>query len=89
MTQDTIKKILSVTAGIVAAIIGAQTAGQIHLPAEAIGWLGIAGIVLGTFGASPIGRVIGQKERRELEPVFPRPDQNDDVITSDERPQRR
>ncbi len=89
MNQNRLKIALSVLATIVVAILGAQTAGQLHLPALAVELLGVAGTVLGMFGASPIGRVIGQKERREVGPRFPsgvyaKP--STEEITSDERP---
>jgi hypothetical protein len=89
MNQNRVKIILSVLATIVAAMLGAQAAGQLHLPALAVELLGLGGTLLGIFGASPVGRVLGRKETRETAPVFPTFDRSEDAITADERPHRR
>jgi hypothetical protein len=99
MNQNRLKIILAVLATIVAAALGAQAAGQLHLPTLAVELLGLCGTLLGIFGASPVGRVVGQKERREVGPKFPTDDERvaildarlrgqvpEEEITADERP---
>lgn len=100
MNQNRVKIVMSVLATIVAAMLGAQAAGQLHLPTLAVELMGVAGTLLGVFGASPIGRVMGQKERREVGPKFPDDEREavlkaqlrgqvpEDEITADERPGR-
>lgn len=87
MNQNTLKKALSYVAAIVAAFVAAVASGALMVPPVVVQWAAFAGVVLGIFGASPIGRVVGKKERREVGPTFPAPDA-DDVITADERPKK-
>ena len=99
MTQNTLKIVLSVLATIVVAVLGAQTAGQVHLPKLAVELLGVAGTVLGMFGASPIGRVVGTKEVRVPVKNAPQlldtsalkkpPSPTSEEITADDRPSGR
>ena len=89
MNQNALKIFLSVLATIVVAALGMQTAGQLHLPPLAVELLGLAGTVLGIFGASPIGRVLGRKETRDTGPTFPRTSPTSEEITADDRPTKR
>ena len=88
MNQNALKIALSVLATIVVAALGAQAAGQLHLPPLAVELLGLAGTLLGIFGASPIGRVVGRKETRDAGPTSQRTSPTSEEITADDRPPR-
>jgi hypothetical protein len=96
MTQNQVKKALAYAAAVVAAFLAAVAGGALKVPPTVVQWVSFAGVVLGIFGASPIGRVVGTKELRLPVKAAPPllddsairnlPSPNDDVITADERP---
>lgn len=74
--QQTLKKALSYITLALGAFIAAGASGQVSISHAVLGWMGVIAAVLGIFGASPIGRVVGVKESHapleaEAPPLFP------------------
>jgi hypothetical protein len=71
-TNDTIKKVLST----LAALVGLANGGQLLMAPLPTTWasiLGVAGVVLGVFGASPLGRIVWTDPPASPPPVPPPP----------------
>ncbi len=67
--RDLSKKFMSWLAGATAAVLVSDAQGMIVLPPMVKSWLGIAGIVLGINGASPLGRIMWKCRDPEEDPT--------------------